>query len=189
MLLNAEQIAQLAEKEGMIEPFVNQKIQLAHIPSYGLEPYGYTFRIANKIYYSAPQLALGGATALKLDGITEGWLEYPEGTKIKIPPLALFLCSSLEYFRLPPNITGLLVGKSTYTRQGICYLMTVVDAGFHGNITFGLVNLSGREIEITLGGGIGQILFIEGEPNLNNYAYTGIWQGSQGIASPLLHKG
>lgn len=185
MLLNAAQIRELAETYGMIEPFFPQKVQVAHLPSYGLDPFGYTFRLANRLHIvSAIPTLSGGGLLLKWDGVTESCVEQAEGTVVKIPPFSFVLCCSVEYFRLPSHVTGLLVGKSTYTRQGICYLMTVVDAGYEGNLTFGLANLGNKEVGLVLGGGIGQILFATGDPS--GVVYEGRYQNSVGITPARL---
>ena len=38
---------------------------------------------------------------------------------ILIPPNSFALASSLEYFKMPRNITGLVTAKSTYARCGL----------------------------------------------------------------------
>jgi hypothetical protein len=55
MLLNDVMIKQLVEKDPtFIQPFEGRKVSDGELPSWGLEPHGYTFRLAT--YFPFPLL-------------------------------------------------------------------------------------------------------------------------------------
>jgi len=55
VLLNDVMIKQLVEKDPtFIQPFVARKVSDGELPSWGLEPHGYTFRLAT--YFPFPLL-------------------------------------------------------------------------------------------------------------------------------------
>lgn len=183
-ILNDAQITKLVERYNTIEPFVPCKVSKGVNASYGLEPFGYTFRLGEV-------RQIGLMHTLSREGLrTEAALTRmevpPNENGILLPPLTIAVCRSLEFFRLPDFVTGLLFGKSSFTRAGLCYLMTVVDGGFCGHITFTIVNLSPLNIEIYPNEGIGQIVFLAGEQP--NKPYEGRYNGTVGIVSPLLNK-
>jgi len=165
MLLNDRRIKELVQKHpDFISPFVGEKVCQGELPSWGLEPHGYTFRLHPQVLYTPFVLPQGGQKWA--GGITEpALLELDEGDYLVLPPFTMLHCRSIESFKLPNNIVGLLTGKSTYTRQGIVYCMTVVDAGYEGVIYFALANLNPiKEVKVYPYGGIGQIMFVESEP-------------------------
>jgi dCTP deaminase len=76
---------------------------------------------------------------------------------------------SLEHINMPPNVTGLCIGKSTYARLGIIANMTPVEAGWSGHLTLEFSNSSGADCRIYANEGICQLLFFEGEPCETTY--------------------
>lgn len=69
------------------------------------------------------------------------------------------LASSIEYFRMPANIVGAVMDKSTYARLGLHSFTTHIDPGWCGYLTLELVNLSKRQIIVLEGSPIVQIKF------------------------------
>jgi dCTP deaminase len=165
VFLNDAEIKQLvAERPDFISDFVPQKVAAGQLPTYGLEPHGYTFRLHPTIIWFRPKRGLlGGLTdATSRDAQI---IELGENETFLLPPFHCLLVSSLETFSLPPDIVGLLFGKTTYTKRGLFYNMTVVDAGFSGRLAFCVVNLNPeRDIEIFPYGGIAQIMFVRCAP-------------------------
>lgn len=68
-----------------------------------------------------------------------------------------------EYFRIPPNLLGLLSGKSTLARLGISVHETAgfIDPGFEGRIVLELSNNSPVPFLLEAGMKIGQVSFWE----------------------------
>ena len=54
---------------------------------------------------------------------------------IRVLPNTHYLFTTLEYLEMPNDFIGLLGLRSTYARLGFTMPMTVVDAGFRGNLT------------------------------------------------------
>lgn len=80
-----------------------------------------------------------------------------------IPAHSFMLAETIEYFRMPRNILGLLVGKSTYARCGIHLSSTVLQPEWRGRITLEITNSSPLPVKLYVGEGIGQILFFHGD--------------------------
>jgi len=162
MLLSDREILELVQQNpDFISPFVDHKVAEGRLPTYGLEPHGYTFRLHPQILWFRPKLKQTGSSLFVEDRDTD-LIELSEGETFHLPPYHTLLVSSLETFALPSNIVGLLFGKTTYTKQGLFYNLTVVDAGFKGRLAFCIVNLNpAREIEIFPYGGIAQIMFVK----------------------------
>ena len=129
MILNDKQITKLAEKDQMISPFVNKSISKGI--SYGLNSFGYDLRCGSefKIFTN-----IKGATADPKNFSEDNFITVNGEESILIPPNSFALASSLEYFKMPRNVTGLVTAKSTYARCGLGTPPTVLEAGWHGNL-------------------------------------------------------
>ena len=57
-----------------------------------------------------------------------------------IPPNAFALGRSVEKFKMPRDITGICLGKSTYARCGIIVNITPLEAGWEGILTIEISN-------------------------------------------------
>ncbi len=118
--------------------------------------------------------------------------EKPEYTKIKssrylLEPKKFILASTLEYFRLPDNITAFVEGRSSIGRIGL-FIQNAgwVDPGFEGTITLELFNASDSPILLEEGRRIGQMVFVKCEPVAN--LYKGKYQGQIGATGSMLQK-
>lgn len=63
--------------------------------------------------------------------------------------------------RVPPNITVICLGKSTYARLGIIVNTTPAEAGWEGHLTLEFSNSSGADCRIYANEGICQLLFLK----------------------------
>jgi dCTP deaminase len=68
------------------------------------------------------------------------------------------------FLRVPPNITVLCLGKSTYARCGVIVNMTPAEAGWEGHLTLEFSNSSPSDCRVYVEEGICQLLFFEGDP-------------------------
>jgi len=170
-------IAEMALGEnGIIEPFVGMQVRGGI--SYGLSSYGYDIRVADEfnIFHNAMM-----ATVDPKSFNTESFMHY-KGDVCIIPPNSFCLARSLEYIRMPRNVTGLMTNKSTYARCGIVTPSTVLEAGWHGYITIEISNTTPLPAKIYANEGIAQILFFEGDTCRISYAdRQGKYQGQTGI--------
>ena len=72
--------------------------------------------------------------------------------------------------RVPPNITVICLGKSTYARLGIIVNTTPAEASWEGHLTLEFSNSSGADCRIYADEGICQLLFFEGDPRETTYS-------------------
>ena len=92
------------------------------------------------------------------------------------------MASSLEYFKMPRNVTGLVTAKSTYARCGLGTPPTVLEAGWHGNLVLEFSNHTSNSIKLYANSGAAQILFFSGDqPEVSYSERKGKYQGQVGI--------
>ena len=160
MLKPDKWIIEMAEKHGMIEPFVKENVRQIEgyrAFSFGVQPYGYDIRLSKR--FLIPKV-LGNV----LDSKHREFDELTTGTKsITIPPKEYIIGFSIETVRMPKGITGLIYGKSSLAEAGILVNATPVDAGFEGQLRLCIVNLNHVPVRIYPYEGIAQILFFEGD--------------------------
>ena len=116
MILNDKQIKKLSEEEEMITPFVAESVSKGI--SHGLNSFGYDLRCGAefKIFTN-----IKGATADPKNFSEDNFITVKGEESILIPPNSFALASSLEYFKMPRDVTGLVTAKSTYARWRIRY--------------------------------------------------------------------
>jgi len=191
------QIAELARR-GMIEPFVAEQVKselLGHttnwkfedvhpitkkVISFGLSSAGYDMRIADEFrIFSA---ATGKLTVVDPKAFDEDALVNFSGNVCIIPPNSFALGRSVEYFRIPRNVTALCLGKSTYARVGIICNFTPFEAGWEGHVTIEISNTTPLPCKIYANEGIAQALFWETEQPTTSYAdRKGKYQAQTGV--------
>ena len=78
-------------------------------------------------------------------------------------PGEFILGSTVESFKIPVDLTGKLEGKSSLGRLGLLVHATAgfVDAGFEGQLTFEIANISRIPIRLYAGMKVAQICFME----------------------------
>lgn len=198
MILSDKQILQLCQEQEMITPFVDKSVKEKHtghtnsnikIISYGLSSYGYDLSLADefKVYdpttinclaeFSFGQPIIDPKKSILMRDIKE------QGCCI-IPPNSFALGRSIEYIKMPRDVTGLATNKSTYARCGLNTPSTVLEAGWSGHLTIEMFNSTPHPIKVYAGEGIVQILFFKGEDCLTSYAdRKGKYQGQKGITN------
>ncbi len=101
-----------------------------------------------------------------------------DGRYFILPAHTYGLGVALERLKVPPNITVICLGKSTYARLGIIANMTPAEAGWEGHLTLEFSNSSGADCRIYAEEGICQLLFFEGDPCETTYQdRAGKYQG------------
>lgn len=173
----------MAREHGMIEPYVDAQKREGVI-SYGPSSYGYDIRVADefKIFHNAH-----AAIVDPKDFDPNSFIEF-NGDVCTIPPNSFALARSVEYVRMPRNVTGVVLGKSTYARCGIVTNFTPLEAGWEGHITIEISNTTPLPARIYANEGIAQVLFFESdEACKTSYAdRSGKYQGQKGITLPKL---
>ncbi|MEB3334134.1 MAG: dCTP deaminase [Cyanobacteriota bacterium] len=159
---------------GMLEPF--QPTLVRHLDpeacsgpvlSFGCSSYGYDLRLSAKeflIFRHVPGTVMNPKrfnpanlepVSLERDG---------DGCYFILPAHSYGLGVALEKLRVPPNITVICLGKSTYARLGIIVNTTPAEASWEGHLTLEFSNSSGADCRIYAEEGICQLLFFEGDP-------------------------
>ena len=175
---------------GMIEPFVPELVrEVKHIVpsafsdaewdtvdlpvlSFGTSSYGYDLRLSAKefqIFRHVPGTVMN-PKRFNPDNLEPTPLQEDQDGKFFILPAHSYgLGVALEKLRVPPNITVICLGKSTYARLGIITNMTPAEAGWEGHLTLEFSNSAGADCRIYAEEGICQLLFFEGDPCETTY--------------------
>jgi len=156
MLKSSHWIREQAENNRLLEPFSAVSVR-AGVISYGLGPYGYDLRL-DKTYRC---LSAKTETILDPHQVSEADFETRSEEMILIPPGHFILGKSLEYFRMPKKILGLVFGKSTYARCGIIVNVTPLEPEWTGFLTMSIANCGPRPVALHPLQGIAQVIFIE----------------------------
>ena len=171
-------IVQMAKEQAMIVPFVKQQVKQANI-SYGLSSFGYDIRLASefKIFNPPPGLIVDPKD------VAEDHFRYVEADTVEIPANSYLLAKSLEYFKMPDQVLGVVVGKSTYARCGILVNVTPLEPGWEGFLTISISNTTPCPVKVYAQEGIAQILFFESDQacSVSYRDKKGKYQGQQDI--------
>jgi dCTP deaminase len=174
-------IKKMAQEYGMIEPFVADQVRQGVI-SYGVSSYGYDIRVSNqfKIFTNVHSSIVDPKN---FD--PQAYVDF-EGEVCVIPPNSFVLAHSVEMIRMPRNVTGVVLCKSTYIRAGVLIPTTVLEAGWEGIITLEISNVTPLPAKIYANEGIAQVLFFEGdEPCDVSYGdRKGKYQHQKGVVLP-----
>lgn len=179
-------IKEMAEKYGMIEPFVDRQVRELEgkkIISYGLSSYGYDLRVSNKFkVFTNINNSLVDPKNFREDAFID-----IETEECIIPPNSFALAASVEHFRIPTNVLTLCVGKSTYARCGIIVNVTPFEPGWEGTVTLEISNTTPLPAKIYANEGLAQVIFYVGEPCEVSYAdRRGKYMGQKAITIPRI---
>lgn len=104
-----------------------------------------------------------------------------------ILPGQFVLATTMEYFKLPDDLTAFVEGRSSLGRMGL-FIQNAgwVDPGFRGEITLELYNANRFAIELRAGRRIGQLVFAKMDaPTL--HPYNGKYQGQTGATGSRVY--
>ena len=175
----------MAEKYRMIEPFEPSQVRKGKI-SYGVSSYGYDFRVGNKfMIFTNVNNTIVDPKNFSSKNVVE-----VEGEYAIIPPNSFALAHSVEYFRIPRDVIGICVGKSTYARCGIIVNITPIEPEWEGHITVEISNTTPLPAKIYANEGIAQLIFLGAEEpcQISYRDKKGKYQKQTGIALPKVEK-
>jgi dCTP deaminase len=135
MIINGSDLLQRAP----IKDMINEK-RREHGVSWGLSEAGYDIRLKQDVYFD-------------YDGVWVNGIDTANGNFI--------LASAIEEFQMPHNLLGIVHDKSTWARQGLSVLNTVIENGWCGFLTLELVYHGRKKLHIPAGAGIAQVIFHE----------------------------
>jgi dCTP deaminase len=149
--------------------------------SYGCSSYGYDLRLSPKeflIFRHVPGTVMN-PKRFNDANLEPAPLHHDEdGDYFILPAHSYGLGVALERLRVPPMITVICLGKSTYARLGVILNMTPAEAAWEGHLTLEFSNSSGADCRVYAGEGVCQLLFFEGEPCETTYSdRDGKYQG------------
>lgn len=117
-------------------------------------------------------------------------ITYREVTSdsITIPPHSFLLATTMEYFKLPNNLTAFVEGRSSIGRMGL-FIQNAgwVDPGFEGEITLELYNANSLPITIPAGRRVGQLVFCQLDEHAEN-PYRGKYQGQRNATGSRIYN-
>ena len=95
-------------------------------------------------------------------------------------PGQFVLATTMEYFKLPINLTAFVEGRSSIGRLGL-FIQNAgwVDPGFEGEITLELFNANRCAVELQAGRRVVQLVFAQLDADARN-PYQGKYQGQRG---------
>ena len=166
----------------MIDPFIDGQ-KRDDVISYGLSSFGYDMRIAGEFRVFTPNIWNSVVDPKAID--ERAMVEYETDDHILIPPNSYVLGRSVEYFKMPDNILGIVLGKSTYARSGIIVNVTPLEPGWEGYVTIEIGNATPLPAKVYAHEGIAQVVFFEGEaPDVSYADKEGKYQHQTGITLP-----
>jgi dCTP deaminase len=111
-----------------------------------------------------------------------------EGNVITLPPHTFLLATTMEYVKLPNDLTAFVEGRSSIGRLGL-FIQNAgwVDPGFEGTITLELYNANSLPITLRAGRRICQLVFCKMDQTADN-PYRGKYQGQKRSVGSRVHK-
>lgn len=179
-LLSDAEITELCREGDMLSPFVDHKVNTGpageKILSYGLEPTGYTLRLSNEF-----KIVKDPALVVDPKQVTaEDYRELRAIEAIEVPRNNFVLGRTVEYFKMPGDVLGVVYGKSTYLRCGVETPISIIEPGWHGHLVIEIANNGANTARVYVNEGICQVIFFRASraPKL---AYLGRYQGQRGV--------
>lgn len=157
-ILRDADIESLAKSDKMIAPFHKGTNSEAGLLSFGCSSYGYDVRLGTKFKRSRGN-AFPFIDPKKVPPNFFESFSAGIGDPVFVPPSGYLLGVSHERIKMPPNVTAICVGKSTYARAGLFINVTPLEAGWQGHITIEISNLESVPIRVYPMEGIMQIIF------------------------------
>ena len=184
-------LRRMAEEQGMISPFLAELVREAdgrRIISAGCSSYGYDMRLADDGFQIFSSVHAKEIDPKKFDQqyslIEPDMHEAEDGAKFYLlPPHHYGLGVTVETFKMPRNVTGIALGKSTYARAGLLVNTTPLEAGWTGRLVVEIANLANLPLRVYVNEGIGQILFFESDEDcaVSYEDRGGKYQGQTGL--------
>jgi dCTP deaminase len=166
MILSDRIITEYANM-GMITPFARSQVRAIDdkgvqekIISYGVSSYGYDVRAVDewKVFTNVNNSIIDPKRFDDDAFVTQSGNGY-----CMIPPNSFALSLSVEYMKMPKNVIGICLGKSTYARCGIIVNVTPLEPEWEGQIVLEFSNTTTLPAKVYSNEGVAQILFLESQ--------------------------
>jgi len=163
-------IRRMVEEQQMIQPFdaaLVRETEGRRIISAGASSYGYDMRLADDGFRVFSPIHGREIDPKRFDdsSLVEPPLRAAEdGSRYYLmPPHSYALGVTVETFRMPRDVTGIAMGKSTYARAGLLVNTTPLEAGWTGRLVVELANLADLPLRVYVNEGIGQVVFLQSD--------------------------
>lgn len=104
-----------------------------------------------------------------------------------IPAKSVSLANTIENFYMPLDVVGYVVDKSSFARIFVSAFNTLLDPGWHGNLTLELANLGDNPVEYKAGDPVAQIAF-HWLDEVTYKGYTGKYQNQENKPVPAIYE-
>ena len=163
----------------LIYPFIPYSYNI-YTTSVGLSTCGYDIRLGSKFK------KITGGEVNYVTGVIDETYQENENT-VTLFPNDFVLAHSVEYIKMPADLVGFVLDKSSLARRGLSVQNTCIEPGWEGIITLELHNMSSRNIILVKDMGIAQLCFssLVGTPikpyNIKNNGNPGKYQRQIGV--------
>lgn len=182
----------------MIDPFDGGQVKVNEISS-GLTSAGYDLKLGQEAWIFDPYCGeVINPKRFKdeeyrkrvLRPLSVQW-DRDYGKFFLLPPQSYVLATSVEYLRIPAQLKGRCVGKSTYARSGIFCNLTPLEPNWQGHLTIEIGNTTPLPAMIFVGEGIAQLEFevLCDVPNVDYASKNGIYNGQVGVTAARVRNG
>jgi len=149
----------ITEQIGMIDPFVGRKVITNEVMSYGLEEFGYTFRVTGMwrpVNKRKQEDAI--LDPKKID--KELFVDF-RGPYFDLYPGSCVLVKSMEQFNIPEGVTAFGYGKAAYQNLGIIPNIAPLEPGYSGVLVFSISNTQKVPVRLYAEEGIAHLTFFD----------------------------
>lgn len=187
MVLADHEIERLCRRFGMITPFeavTVREIDGKRCLGYGLDAAGYDIRLGSEVQmFSKDSEVVIDPKNFSGDCLYKRTAD--EGGAIILPSGTTALAPAVERFKMPGNVWGVVIAKSTYARCGITLNATKINPGWEGELVLEISNMTPRSVKIYPNEGIASIAFFWVNPPDSLYGDRGgNYQGQKGVTLP-----
>ena len=163
----------IVSDETLKDMMIQRQIVVEPIEAYQIQPASIDLRLGRHFL----KIDENSVDSLALDA--EPHYVEMEKDQIVIPPHSFLLATTIEFIRLPANVTAFVEGRSSIGRMGL-FIQNAgwVDPGFEGTITLELFNANRLPLRLESGRRICQIVFAFMDKSTKR-PYAGKYQGQR----------
>ena len=173
MIVSAKKIIELNKKYNLIENLSERELK---------NPEGVGIDIRFDEVYKLKNKGFLGVTKRNTPDVEKIVLEPGEFILIKTIEKVNLPGEKIEINGEPTFLMADVCARSTILRSGIDFLMTKVDIGYSGTLTFGLANIGPFPFELELGARVANLIFKKVSGDISR-PYEGQWQDGR-VTSP-----
>ena len=159
MLKSADWIIDKVDTENLIDPFIDQTVTANGVLSYGLEDWGYTFRVSGlwqPINKRKRENVVLDPKQIDKDLFVDFRMPH-----FDLYPGSCVLVHSIERFVIPGGIVAIGFGKKIYQKYGIIANIPPLAPGWEGVLSFSISNTQKVPVRLYAEEGIAQLLFYD----------------------------